>query len=194
MSKEKGTKKSIPAKNKKRIVSIIIILIIMAPTVYVLKAIFSVPAVGTDYVRVGKLNVHFANTIEDCMKVPIDEKAAPGLLQANEAILLFDPLGSERLAVAVYETARITNLVKIPTSVAYTEKYEKKNETAVMAINMGRPHAPVVLVQVADATYVKELFPGQVVVSGKDDMELQWAACRLGLALLDTKFGLKLEK
>jgi len=178
----------------KKISAILIVLLILAPTAYVLKSVLAVPRVGGDYIRVGQVNVRFANAIEDCMKVPIDAGSAPQLLQAREVVLLFDPYGSEHLAVAVYETARITNFVGIPTSVAYTEKYEKHNSTAVMTINMGTSRAPVVLVQTGKQTYVKNIFPGQIVVSGRDDKEVELAACRLGIALLDTKFSLGLEK
>lgn len=187
----------------------VLLAIILVPTGVLLNSYFNLPEHGDDFVRVGKVNIHFGSMIEDCMQVPIDEEAASDLLKSQEFITLFDPdgvsvegkdgaevvddLATRKYAIATYEVSRILVPLGHKAYSAYTKPY-LNDSTSVRTLADGNPALPIILFEIGDETSVRRFAPGQIVVSGIDEEEINHAACRLDLEILKQFYGITLPK
>jgi len=171
----------------------IILAIIILPTGIILNHYFNPPDYGEDFVRVGKVNIHFVSKIDDCMTVPIDEQAAHDLLNSVEFISLFDPDGSEKYGTVTYEAQRILYPLGHRPYSAYTKPY-KNDSTSVRTLQEGTASLPIILFEIGDETAVRRYAPGQIVISGRDEDEIYHAACRLNLEILKIVYEIKLPK
>lgn len=187
----------------------IVLAIILVPTAFIIQGYFVHPKYGEDFVRVGKVNIHFGSAISDCMAVQIDAAAATDLINSKEFVTLFDPDGvtkigpngtaevdevaSRKYAIATYEVSRILLPLGHTPHVAYTTPY-KNDSASVRTLSDGNVILPIILFEIGDETSVSRPAPGQIVVSGTGADEINHAACRLDLEILKEVYGIKLPK
>ncbi len=177
------------------IFSIVIVLFIVGSTAIILHFIFQDRSpFGPDYVIIGDRMVRFRSQIDECLKVPISSGVAEDLTSPyiERIVLLMDPYGSAAYGLSVYEVSRFTSHVA-PTTIAYTRP-KANDTTAVLSLYDGLPQFPIVLV-VENSTYtgIERVSPGQIRLGGTNQTEVDAAACRLGLAIFEKKYGLEVQ-
>jgi len=187
----------------------IVLAIILVPTGVLLRGYFIHPAYGDDFVRVGKINIHFGSQISDCMAVQIDPLSAQDLVDSKAFTALFDPDGvkttgpggeeviddaaSRKYAIATYELGRILVPLGHTQYTAYTHPYNNETES-VRSLSDGNSALPIVLFEIGDETLIRRVAPGQIIVRGADADEINHAACRLDLEILRIVYGIRLPE
>lgn len=156
-------------------------------TIFLVYAIIYHPKTEKNYVIVGDVVFPFRSNIDDCMNISFDTNVLITLSNAERLILLMDPDGSAEYGITVYEVARATKYVRLQTTYAFTK--QGKYNVSVLSLENATANVPIMLFQMGNWTGIRNVGSGQIILSGKNQKELDAAACRFDIELLDMVYG-----